>query len=130
MIGLRMPSPAYPMRYSDNSADVIGRIFIGKKMTVEGNGLFKGDLAPLWFLDEGQIFRTAWHRAIKIMTLVHRVFKEVRISYAEVYADNLICFGGKTEAKLFWTSDHIWKRSCWCILNIDLEWSGKWKLYI
>lgn len=37
------------------------------------------------------------------MTLVHRVFKEVRISYAEVYADNLICFGGKTEAKLCYT---------------------------
>lgn len=42
-----MPCPAYPMRYSDNSADVIGRIFIGKKMTVKGNGLFKEDLAPL-----------------------------------------------------------------------------------
>lgn len=45
--------------------------------------LSKGDLAPLWYLDEGQIFRRG-HQTSPTMTLVHRFFKEVSILYAEV----------------------------------------------
>lgn len=46
-------------------------------------GLSKVDLAPLWYLDEGQIFRRG-HQASPTMTLVHRFFKEVSILHAEL----------------------------------------------
>lgn len=47
------------------------------------NRLFKEDLAPLWFLDEVQMFRRGQHQTTKTMTVVYRFFKEVSISYVE-----------------------------------------------
>jgi len=71
--------PFHILHYSANPVDVVESVFIGRK-DGQWNGLSKEDLVPLWYLDEGQMFRRGQHQASPTMTLVHRFSSKNSVS--------------------------------------------------